>query len=104
MAKQIQLPKKYPIPNNWIWVELERLTFMRSGFPFDSGKFSTNPEGRIPLIRIRDVVRGETSTFTDELCPNEYIIHNGDVLIGMDGDFNVARWKSEAAVLNQRVC
>ena len=104
MAKQIPLPLKYPIPDNWKWVEMDTLVFMRSGFPFDSGKFSTEHEGRMPLIRIRDVVRGETATFTDENCPDEYIIHSGDVLIGMDGDFNVAKWKSEDALLNQRVC
>ncbi len=104
MAKQIPLPPKYPIPDNWKWVEMDTLVFMRSGFPFDSGKFSTEHEGRRPLIRIRDVVRGETATFTDENCPDEYIVHSGDVLIGMDGDFNVAKWKSDDALLNQRVC
>ena len=26
MAKQIPLPKKYPIPENWKWVEMEALT------------------------------------------------------------------------------
>lgn len=104
MAKQIPLPKKYPIPENWKWVEMEALTFMRCGFPFDSGKFSDEKAGRKPLIRIRDVVRGETATYTDEDCPDEYVIHCGDVLIGMDGDFNVAKWKSEDALLNQRVC
>ena len=66
MAKQIPLPKKYPIPENWKWIEIGKLAFIRSGFPFDSGKFSTDHEGRMPLIRIRDVVRGETLTFTDE--------------------------------------
>ena len=104
MAKQITLPSKYPIPQNWKWIELDLLTFMRSGYPFDSAKFSTDHEGRMPLIRIRDVVRGETATFTDESCPEEYVIHRGDILIGMDGDFNVAKWQSEDALLNQRVC
>ena len=104
MAKQIPLPPKYPIPDNWKWVEMDTLVFMRSGFPFDSGKFSTEHEGRRPLVRIRDVVRGETATFTDENCPDEYIVHSGDVLIGMDGDFNAAKWKSDDALLNQRVC
>ena len=104
MAKQIPLPKKYTIPDNWKWIELEKLTSMRCGFPFDSSRFSDDHKGRKPLIRIRDVVRGETTTYTDEECQDEYIIHYGDVLIGMDGDFNVAKWKSEDALLNQRVC
>ncbi len=104
MAKQIQLPKEYPIPCNWKWVEIGELVFMRSGYPFDSKRFSSESEGRKPLIRIRNVVRGETDTYTDEDCPAEYTIHYGDVLIGMDGDFNVAKWKSEDGLLNQRVC
>ena len=66
MAKQIPLPKKYTIPDNWKWIELEKLTSMRCGFPFDSSRFSDDHEGRKPLIRIRDVVRGETTTYTDE--------------------------------------
>ena len=28
----------------------------------------------------------------------------GDLLIGMDGEFNIARWKVDGALLNQRVC
>ncbi len=104
MAKQIPLPKKYSIPKSWKWIEIGSLAMMRSGYPFDSNKFSNDHEGRKPLIRIRDVVRGETTTFTNEHCPDEYTIHYGDVLIGMDGDFNVAKWKSEDALLNQRVC
>jgi len=83
---------------------MDKVIFTRSGFPFDSGRFSKEQTGRKPLIRIRDVVRGATTTFTDEECPDEYIIHSGDILIGMDGDFNVAKWQSEDALLNQRVC
>jgi len=56
------------------------------------------------LIRIRDVVRGETETFYTGEYSNEFIINNGDILIGMDGDFNRARWKGGRALLNQRVC
>ena len=104
MAKHIQMPPTYPIPNNWTWVELRKLAKIISGFPFDSKLFSDVPtEGR-PLIRIRDVVRGYTETYTTEDCPEQYIIHKNDILIGMDGDFNVGRWQDETALLNQRVC
>lgn len=104
MAKQIPLPQEYPVPVNWCWIEMGKIVKMKTGFPFDSKRFSSESEGRRPLIRIRDVLKGETVTFTDENCPEEYIIHSGDILIGMDGDFNVAKWKSEDALLNQRVC
>lgn len=33
-----------------------------------------------------------------------YLVRNGDVLIGMDGDFTVQTWAGGDALLNQRVC
>ena len=72
------------------------------GYAFDSKLFS-DTKGR-PVIRIRDIVRGYSETYTTEECPGDYIIHNDDILIGMDGEFNIALWKGGEAVLNQRVC
>lgn len=72
------------------------------GFPFDSGMFNDS-EG-IPLIRIRDVKRGYSETFTTEKYTEEYVVNEGDILIGMDGEFNIAKWGKIPAVLNQRVC
>ena len=72
------------------------------GYAFDSAKFS-DFEG-VPLIRIRDVVRGFSETYTTEACGAEYIVNDGDMLIGMDGEFNIAHWKGGKAYLNQRVC
>ena len=104
MAKLIEFPKKYNIPKNWKWVELGEYIYTKTGYPFDSKKFTKKSAGLNGLIRIRDIVRGYTETYTDEDCPNDYIIHEGDMLIGMDGDFNIAKWKSSDAFLNQRVC
>ena len=73
------------------------------GYPFDSKCFSSSNED-MPLIRIRDVKEGHTSTYYSGDYPNEYIIHKGDYLIGMDGEFNISPWQSEDALLNQRVC
>lgn len=72
------------------------------GFPFDSAQFSTY-EG-MPLIRIRDVLRGYSETFTTEKYKEEYIVYQNDLLIGMDGEFNIAKWGKTPALLNQRVC
>ena len=72
------------------------------GYAFDSAKFSLD-EGT-PLIRIRDVIRGYSETYTTEKCGDEYIVQDGDMLIGMDGEFNIARWNGGKAYLNQRVC
>lgn len=72
------------------------------GFPFDSSKFSDD-QG-VPLIRIRDVLKGYSKTFTTEEYKEEYLVHENDLLIGMDGEFNIAKWGSTPALLNQRVC
>ena len=58
----------------------------------------------LPLVRIRDVKRGFSETYYSGEYPEEYVIHAGALLIGMDGEFNIARWKSRSALLNQRVC
>lgn len=83
-------------------VLLPDICTIQYGFPFDSNKFSSS-EG-LPLIRIRDVVRGYSETYTAEKCGNEYIVNDGDILIGMDGEFNIAKWRGGKALLNQRVC
>lgn len=81
---------------------LPEVCTIQYGFPFDSAKFSDS-EG-VPLIRIRDVVRGYSETYTTEEYKSEYIVHENDLLIGMDGEFNIAKWGKTPALLNQRVC
>ena len=82
--------------------KLPEVCEIQYGFPFDSSLFSA--EGDLPLIRFRVVVRGYTETYTSEKCDVAYLVHEGDILVGMDGVFNVAKWKGEPAYLNQRVC
>ena len=81
---------------------LPEICTIQYGFPFDSAKFSTS-EG-MPLIRIRDVVRGYSETFTTEEYKKEYVVNKDDLLIGMDGEFNIAKWGETPALLNERVC
>jgi type I restriction enzyme, S subunit len=73
-----------------------------SGFPFPSAQFTDRPAKA--LIRIRDLLAGRTETnFEGDFDP-VFLVRRDDVLIGMDGDFNVVRWKGPEALLNQRVC
>lgn len=74
---------------------------LTSGFPCLSKLFST--EDGFPLIRIRDIVDSKIETFYKGPYLSSYVIKKADVLIGMDGDFNITRWKNEDALLNQRV-
>ncbi len=73
------------------------------GYAFDSNCFSKD-NSYPQLARIRDVKRGYSETFYTGKYPKEYVLSAGDLLIGMDGEFNVARWKIDGALLNQRVC
>ena len=58
----------------------------------------------MPIIRIRDIKPGVTNTYTTEACDSRYLVNDGDMLIGMDGEFNLTKWQSGMALLNQRVC
>lgn len=73
------------------------------GFPFNSKEF-TEDSNFIPLIRIRDVKPAKASTFYSGEYSEDYIIHRGDILVGMDGNFNLEKWNDRDGLLNQRVC
>ena len=87
---------------DWTRVRLKEVAKILNGYPFDSSRF--NLSSGYPLIRIRDVVRGSTETFVESDFLEEFKITEGDLLVGMDGDFHCERWKSGPALLNQRVC
>jgi len=74
-----------------------------SGFAFKSSEFNDEGIG-LPVIRIRDVVRGRSETYYSGEYAEKFVVQEGDTLIGMDGEFNIARWASTPALLNQRVC
>jgi type I restriction enzyme S subunit len=73
-----------------------------SGWAFPSDGFN-ELEG-LPLIRIRDLGSGTTEVKFKGSYDPRYVIDDGDVLIGMDGDFSVEKWAGGPALLNQRVC
>ncbi len=83
--------------------KLTELCRIQYGYAFDSASF-TEDASFPPLVRIRDVKRGFSETYYSGNYSEEYIVRRGDILIGMDGEFNIARWQSEPALLNQRVC
>ena len=73
-----------------------------NGYPFDSERF--DPVIGYSLIRIRDLRRTETEVKYNGPEVVEAVVDSGDLIVGMDGDFNVARWKGGRALLNQRMC
>ncbi|WLQ14239.1 restriction endonuclease subunit S [Hahella aquimaris] len=88
---------------SWERVLISDIALVINGYAFKSAYFNSKGEG-LPLIRIRDVISGDTETYYDGPFDEEYLISSGDFLIGMDGDFNCAFWRSGNALLNQRVC
>lgn len=90
------------LPSNWQVKSLGEVASVLTGYPFDSKLFSDN-QG-FPIIRIRDIKSGSTSTYYRGEVLKDYIIKKGDFLVGMDGEFNLAEWKSGDALLNQRAC
>ncbi len=89
------------IPEGWDVKNLFDVAEVAFGFSFKSTYFA--PIGPYGVVRIRDVPAGITKTFTDEKPPQRYQIADGDVLIGMDGDFHLRQWTGGEAWLNQRV-
>ena len=90
------------IPAHWEVKRIRDLMTLVNGFPFDSEHFARG-EG-VPLVRIRDLYATETEVNYTGPIVEEAWIETGDVIIGMDGDFNVARWRGPRALLNQRMC
>lgn len=87
---------------SWERLQLDNVALVQNGYAFSSDKF-TKGIG-MPLIRIRDIGNNFTQDFYQGDYPKEFEVEKGDILIGMDGDFNLSIWKGEKGLLNQRVC
>jgi type I restriction enzyme S subunit len=97
------MPCAEPTTSKWSKRPLSELLVVQNGFAFSSKKFSTT-DGT-PLIRIRDLNPGtETKTRYLGEFDEQFLVHKGDLLIGMDGEFRCNIWKGQDALLNQRVC
>jgi type I restriction enzyme S subunit len=91
------------VPTDWRVTPLKTVARVINGYPFDSKQF--DPSDGFPLVRIRDLNQSSPDTRYKGEFVESASIDNDDVLIGMDGDFNVGRWLGETpALLNQRMC
>ena len=85
------------------WVEKrlgDGLKF-KTGFPFNSTYF--NQSMGIRLVRNRDLKSVDQITYFNGFVDQDFVLFNGDLLIGMDGDFMPCIWNKGIALLNQRV-
>jgi len=101
--KQIKANWFSRLPAGWQVRRLSSLARVVNGYPFDAARFT--PNRGFPLIRIRDLGRALTETNYDGPFVEAAAVTSDDLLIGMDGDFNVGRWLgSGRGLLNQRMC
>lgn len=90
------------IPEDWKITELGQGLCFQVGFPFPSDHFNSDAVG-LRLIRNRDLKCDDQVVYYSGEYKTEYLVRNGDVLIGMDGDFLPCIWRKGPALLNQRV-
>lgn len=81
--------------------KLEDIVSIKYGYPFDSRLFGKN--GPVRVVRIRDIKGISDPTFYNGEYESEYAVDDGDILVGMDGEFNCTVWNAGKAILNQRM-
>lgn len=90
------------VPEGWK-KKLVDMVDVQYGYAFDGKLFNSNGEG-MPILRIRNIPDGITSDYTTEEAQDCYIVHNGDIVVGMDGIFHINSWSGGDAYLVQRAC
>lgn len=91
------------IPEGWKKKKLIDLANVQYGYAFDGKLFNSKKEGT-PIIRIRNIPDGYTNDYTTENTSIDYIVKNGDILVGMDGIFHINTWSGDDGYLVQRAC
>ena len=86
----------------WEVKRLGTLLQFQVGFPFSSAFFNEKGEG-IRLVKNRDLKSDDQVFHYNGMYEEAFVIRDGDVLIGMDGDFLPCQWNKGPALLNQRV-
>lgn len=91
------------VPEGWKKEYLTDLVDVQYGYAFDGTLFNSVGNG-MPIIRIRNIPSGQTADYTTEEAQAQYIVHNGDIVVGMDGEFHINTWGGSDSYLVQRTC
>jgi len=91
---------KREIPEGWEVKNIFDVLDIQYGYPFNTELFTDN--GGYSVVRIRDILTNSISAHTLEKADDKYKLHEGDLLIGMDGNFHMNYWNETGAYLNQR--
>ena len=92
---------KREIPEGWQIESIFNELSVQYGFPFSTDLF-TEEETNIPVVRIRDILDNSVSAYSYEATDDKYRLNEGDLLVGMDGNFHINYWNDNISYLNQR--
>ena len=104
-AMQQLLTGKTRLPgftDEWVETSIGTGIKFQVGFPFQSQYFTSDKVGK-RLVKNRDLKSDDQVVYYVGTYNSVYIVQNGDILIGMDGDFIPCKWNKGVALLNQRV-
>ena len=91
------------VPEGWKKERLVDLADVQYGYAFDGSLFNSKKSG-MPIIRIRNIPESKTEDYTTETADSQYLVYNGDIVVGMDGEFHINSWAGDTAYLVQRTC
>jgi type I restriction enzyme S subunit len=77
---------------------------VRNGVLFVIYKLFNSDGSGIPILRIRDLKDENPVVYTTENHIKGYLLKQGDIVVGMDGEFRAYLWGGNDVWLNQRVC
>jgi type I restriction enzyme, S subunit len=104
-AMQELLTGKRRLPGfegEWEVKRLGEVLKFQVGCPFSSAFFNEKEQG-LRLVKNRDLKSDDQVFHYSGRYDPAFQVSDGDVLVGMDGDFLPCRWAKGAALLNQRV-
>ena len=84
------------VPEGWKEEKLIDIANVQYGFAFDSSLFNSQGKGK-QIIRIRNIPSGITDDYTTQEADEQYIVSNGDIVVGMDGEFHINSWCGKTA-------
>jgi type I restriction enzyme S subunit len=87
---------------DWNTVKLGTVGSFQNGEAFSSAFFNFEKKG-LRLVRNRDLKNDDQIVYYNGEHGDHDVVNDGDLLVGMDGDFAPVIWKKGKALLNQRV-
>ncbi len=92
------------IPEGWEIANLVDISNTQYWYAFKSKDFNENWKW-IKVIRIRNILDGETKIYSDQIVDKKYLMNNWDILVWMDWIFHIWKWVWwEANLVQRSVC